>query len=89
MIKRRALNRGTAVYLGDNRVRFVWACGCTRIERMLSPGKRAWSPDTTRRMVDLWRQTGISLEQCKRHPDWYARDSQIERLNQEHPNGKA
>jgi hypothetical protein len=36
-IQRNALNRGTAVHMGGARVRFVWACGCHRIETVTSP----------------------------------------------------
>lgn len=78
-IRRNALNRGSAVWLGGSRVRFLWACGCSRVETM-ETGEQA-----TRLLVKNWRANGVVLEQCKRHPEWYSRLSQVPRLNAEHP----
>lgn len=80
-LKRNALSRGTAVYLGGSNVRLVWACGCTRVETLKDPMKRPLGEGGTASLVHNWRQNGVVLEQCKRHPDWYSRDSQIARLN--------
>lgn len=85
--KRNALNRGTAVYLGEARVKFVWPCGCTRKEVIKSPLGPLSAP-IVEKMVRMWRSSGIVLEQCRRHPDWYHRDSQLARLNKEHPNDR-
>lgn len=79
-IKRNALNRGTAVYLGENRVRFVWPCGCTRVECL-----KTLSPAMTERLVLNWRHNGVVLEQCKGHPDHYERLSPLGRLNKDYP----
>lgn len=87
-IKRNALNRGTAVYLGENRVRFIWPCGCTHIERMIAPDKRACSPTATARLVKHWRANGVTLEQCSKHPEFYSKLSLVEKLNSEHPQGQ-
>jgi hypothetical protein len=86
VLKRNALNRGTAVYLDGARVRFVWACGCTRVETIKSPAGPL-SDFAVRLLVSNWRANGVVLEQCKRHPDWHDRRSQVARLNEEHPNG--
>jgi hypothetical protein len=83
--RRNALNRGTAVYLGGSRVRFIWPCDCSR-EEIVKAGKNPLQPETLARLVSYWRRTGITLEQCKRHPDWYHKDSQVGRLNLKHPN---
>lgn len=83
-IKRNALNRGTAVYLGGSRVRFVWACGCTREEVLTSPSGDL-NPTMVERLVHNWRGSGVVLEQCKKHPDWHSKLSQVQRLNEEHP----
>lgn len=83
-IKRNALNRGTAVYLGGSRVRFVWACGCTREEIITSPIGEI-SHVMTERLVLNWRKNGVVMEQCKKHPDYYNPRSQVQRLNEEHP----
>jgi len=84
MRKRNALNRGTAVYLGASLVRFVWPCGCTKEEIVSSPAG-VLPPSSIRRLVSNWRTNGVTLEQCPKHPDWYSKQSQIERLNREHP----
>lgn len=84
-IVRRALNRGTAVYLGGARVRLIWPCGCSRIETLLDPRGREFSAETTARTVRWWRSGGVTLEQCRAHPDFYRRESQVERLNRENP----
>lgn len=88
-VKRNALNRGTAVYLGGSRVRFVWACDCTRVETIKSGrGRRASviGPAMVERLVAYWRNTGVTLPECKRHPDFYERNrSHVARLNAENP----
>jgi hypothetical protein len=83
-IQRNALNRGTAVHVGGARVRFVWACGCKRVETINSPAGPL-SEGAVARLVRNWRVSGVVLEQCKRHPDWYDKRSQIPRLNVENP----
>lgn len=85
MIRRNALNRGTAVYLGENRVRFVWACGCTKVETLNAPGGAPYSYAITRKLVSNWRNNGVVLPQCKKHPNHYERLSPLPRLNAEHP----
>ena len=86
-IKRNALNRGTAVHLGANKVRFVWACGCTKVQLMKAPGRHGsnYSKWVTAKLVNWWRMNGVDLEQCKKHPDYYNPKSQLERLNKEYP----
>lgn len=84
-IQRNALNRGTAVHLGGARVRFIWACGCKRAETMKSPGGAEMSEATVARLVRYWRASGVTLPQCKRHPDWHDKRSQVPRLNEENP----
>ena len=83
-IKRIAWNRGTAVHLGGNEVRFVWPCGCSRIERIDGPV----SAGAVAILVRNWRANGVVLEQCHRHPEYYERLSQLERLNAENPQEK-
>lgn len=85
MIKRNALNRGTAVHLGGARVRFVWACGCSQVEAMRRPDKRPEAESTVVLLVRHWRLNGVVLPQCRRHPDWHSPKSQLERLNAENP----
>jgi hypothetical protein len=84
-IKRKALNRGTAMYLGDNRVRFIWACGCCKVERMTNPGGAAMHSGSVSIFVRNWRLNGVVLEQCPKHPDHYEKLSPLERLNRENP----
>jgi hypothetical protein len=86
MIKRNALNRGTAVYVTGSQVRFVWACGCKKIQTIKSPAGPI-GPGMVARLVRNWRANGVVLEQCKRHPDWHSKLSQVARLNEENPNG--
>lgn len=83
---RNALNRGTAVYLRENFVRFVWACGCTKDEGLTAPGGARYSSVITRKLVSNWRNNGVVLEQCTLHPNHYEKLSPLPRLNQEHPN---
>ena len=83
-IKRNALNRGTAVYLGGSRVRLVWACDCTRVQTIKSPAGPL-DAGAVARLVRNWRNNGVTLEQCRRHPDYYNKVSQLARLNAEHP----
>lgn len=85
IIKRNALNRGTAVWLGENRVRFVWACGCSRVDRMLYPGERPYNASVVAKLVKIWRTNGVVLEQCKVHPEHYERLSPLQRLNDNNP----
>jgi hypothetical protein len=90
-VKRNALNRGTCVYLGGSSVRFIWACGCTRIETVSTGrgrSKAALAPEAVRKLAHYWRSGGVVLSRCRRHPDWYSRDSQLGRLNAEHPQPK-
>lgn len=83
-IQRNALNRGTAVHLGGARVRFVWACGCKRVETVTSPAG-PMSEGAVALLVSNWRANGVVLAQCKQHPDWYEKLSQVARLNEENP----
>jgi hypothetical protein len=83
-MKRRSLNRGTAVYLGQSQVKLIWPCGCTKIEFMHSPSG-ALPPAAVAKLVSVWRKNGVTLEQCKKHPDYYNRESQVDRLNKENP----
>lgn len=83
-IKRNALNRGTAAHLSGANVRLIWACGCTRVETLKDP-LGPLSESGTALLVRNWRKNGVVLQQCKRHPDWYSRDSQIARLNAAYP----
>ena len=83
-IKRNALNRGTAVYLGGVRVRYVWACGCTKVEDFKPPAGSI-APEMVARMVRNWRANGVVLPQCRRHPNWESRESQISKLNLSYP----
>lgn len=83
-IKRNALNRGTAVHLGGARVLLIWACGCKHVQTIKGP-LGPLSHDMTARLVRSWRMNGVVLEQCKRHPDWRHKLSQVPRLNQENP----
>lgn len=83
-IQRNALSRGTAVHLGGDRVRFIWACGCTKVEAVRSAGP-ALSESAVQLLVRHWRRNGVVLEQCHRHPDWHCRDSQVASLNLEWP----
>lgn len=82
-VERHALNRGTAVYLEGSRVRFIWACGCKRAETL-----ERVSPSMAARLVRNWRANGVVLPQCKRHPEWYDKQSQLPRLNAENPDTK-
>jgi hypothetical protein len=82
--ERNALNRGTAVYVGGSRVRFIWPCGCSRVET-IKGRKNAAPPDSVARLVPYWRRSGVVLPQCHRHPDWFHKDSQVARLNKEYP----
>lgn len=84
-IKPNALNRGTAVYLNDNLVRFIWPCGCTKVEAVTRPGGATIGAIGTARLVKNWRANGVTLPQCKKHPDWYSPLNQVPRLNAEHP----
>lgn len=84
-IQRNALNRGTAVHLGGARVRFIWACGCKRAETMKSPAGEM-SESAVAILVRSWRANGVVLPQCKRHPNWHDKRSQLPRLNEENPN---
>lgn len=84
-IKRNALNRGTAVHLGGAKVRFIWACGCKHEETLLVGGKPLAGPAAAQ-LVRHWRQNGVVLEQCQKHPDWYSKVTQVPRLNKENPN---
>jgi hypothetical protein len=92
-IKRTALNRGTAVHLGGARVRFIWPCGCKHVHTIKAHGMdlahRELSPQSTAKLVEYWREVGVVLEQCKRHPEWYSKESQLKRLNQENPNDRS
>lgn len=83
-VKRNALNRGTAVHLGGSRVRFIWACGCTKVETIRTPVGEL-DHRAVAGLVKNWRLNGCVLGQCGKHPDWYSKLSQIERLNEEHP----
>lgn len=83
-VKRNALNRGTAVHLGGARVRFVWPCGCKRVETITS-AQGPLSSAMVSRLVRSWRANGVTLPQCKRHPDWHHKLSQVPRLNEENP----
>jgi len=38
-----------------------------------------------KRLASHWRNCGATLLECKRHPDWYSKDSQVSRLNEENP----
>lgn len=87
--KRMALNRGTAVYLDGSRVRFIWPCGCTKVETM-HMGRKSNSPVISPvvlrdKLVPYWRRTGVTLPECKKHPEWYSPASQVNRLNLEYP----
>lgn len=83
-IPRNALNRGTAVHLGGARVRFVWACGCKRVETVKGPAGPL-GESAVAQLVRNWRANGVALEQCKRHPEWYERKSPLPRLNEQNP----
>lgn len=37
-------------------------------------------------LVRSWRANGVVLPQCKRHPNWHDKRSQLPRLNEENPN---
>lgn len=82
--QRNALNRGTAVHLGNNSVRFVWACMCQRVEKLTAQG-RPLSSEAVAQLVRNWRHNGVVLEQCQKHPDHYEPKSPLERLNKENP----
>lgn len=86
--KRNALNRGTVVYLGGSKVRWVWPCGCKKDATVMvgvGRSKTPMSPEILSRLAPYWRRTGITLPECKKHPDWYSKDSQVARLNEENP----
>jgi hypothetical protein len=83
-----AMNRGSCVYLGGSRVRFLWACGCKRAETVKAGvGRRkvVMTPDAVRKLAAYWRSSGVILPQCKKHPDWYSRESAVPKLNERNP----
>jgi hypothetical protein len=87
-VKRNALNRGTAVYLDGSRVRFIWACGCKSVETVQTgKGRKATPihPDMVKRLAAYWRRSGVTLPECKKHPDFYDKQLQVSRLNAENP----
>jgi hypothetical protein len=88
-VKRNALNRGTVVYLDGSRVRFIWPCGCTKVETITASRRKGAPPisaETLRdKLVPYWRRTGVTLLECKKHPEYYSPESQIARLNLEYP----
>lgn len=83
-IKRNALNRGTAVHLGGNRVKFVWPCGCQRTEKLKTPVRQPYTVGATAQLVRIWRANGVVLEECKKHPAYYQSLSPLPRLNAEY-----
>lgn len=83
-IKRKALNRGTAVHLGGPWVRFIWPCGCSKREKVKTPAGDL-SASAVALLVRRWRENGVTLEECKKHPSWYDPKSQVARLNSEFP----
>lgn len=85
--RRMALNLGTAVWLGENRVRFVWPCGCTQVAQM-STGPARLSPQQTCRLVYHWRINGAQLHACELHPTFYDPKSKFTDLNDIHPQEK-
>jgi len=84
-ITRNALNRGTAVYLHDSFVRFIWPCGCKKAEEIKNPMGKGIGPSGTQSLVRRWRNAGVTLPQCKKHPGWYSKLNQVPRLNEENP----
>lgn len=84
-VKRYALNRGTAVYRGKANVTMVWPCGCTKMETVTAVGGRPLPAKMVEFLVARWRTSGVRLAQCRKHPDWYSKQSQVQRLNEEHP----
>lgn len=86
-IERPALNRGTAVHVGGSRVRFVWACGCTKVEDMKDVAGKHATHYGVAAMVRHWRANGVSLLQCRKHPHFHDPKSQLEKLNLAHPQG--
>jgi len=82
--KRNALNRGTAVHLGGSRVQFIWPCGCVKEETVHSPAG-ALPPDAVRKLVTHWRDCGVTLPQCRNHPNFYSPLNQVPRLNRAYP----
>lgn len=83
-IKRKALNRGTAVHVGGSKVRFVWACGCTKVETIQTPAGPMHS-DMVSRLVRNWRANGVVLAQCRKHPNWESKKNQVPSLNAAYP----
>lgn len=83
-VQRNALNRGTAVHISGAKVRFIWACGCKHVETLTSPAGPL-SRSIVAKLVRNWRANGVVLPQCKRHPDWRHKLSQVPRLNEENP----
>lgn len=86
--KRQALNRGTVVYLGGSRVEWIWPCGCKqKATVMIGPvrGKQPISPAVLAKLAPYWRRSGVGLPECKKHPGWYSKESQVARLNEENP----
>lgn len=79
------MNRGTAVHLGGNRVKFVWSCGCQRTEKLKTPVGQPYTVNATAQLVHIWRGNGVVLEQCRKHPAYYEKLSPVPRLNMEHP----
>lgn len=80
-----AKNRGTAVHIEGNRVLYVWPCDCTKEERLTAPGRTPYSHATTAKLVRQWRADGRILPVCPNHPKWSSPQSQVERLNRQHP----
>jgi len=83
-ITRKAWNRGTAVHLGGARVRFVWPCDCTKVETVKSPAG-PMSHEAVATLVRNWRLNGVTMDQCKKHPNWSSPKCQVARLNAAHP----
>ena len=90
--QRYAANRGSCVYRGGSRVRWLWPCGCRKTEIVLIGPRgcrKPMAPELLAKLEPYWRSAGVNLPPCKKHPDWYSRESQVARLNAENPQSSA